>query len=355
LAWILVFIGGGLWDGAMDRCAGATLRFEDTFAGSSLDTNRWNPFICDAASGGWPWNLAVGQPQPSSAEDAPNSNAADYDWPSQISTGHGLQLSLQSGSTAPGYSWTGAILCTCPATNQFSQNPGFTFTNGYVEVVAKMPYAGSGCWPAIWFLPGPGANGGEMDLHEGGELWGTHDPDRIMACNFHAPGNQTIHYDAGVSLSADYHVYGLEYFPGRVINMYFDGILVAGFTNDISSGSYFIILNESMASTNTAGWHTQTSGATAVTNFMEVAYVRAYDVRPEPAINAVTAGPGYLILGGTNGLAGAGYRVLTATNLDLAMTHWLALATNRFDAAGNFYCTNGLKSGMAQFFRIAVP
>jgi hypothetical protein len=146
----------------------ARLLFEDAFTSSSLKRTSWSPYMCDALSKAWPWCMLPGQPQPSSAISEPNGVNADYDLPSSISTGSGLVLTAQNGTTAGGYSWTSEVICSFPTTNQFGTTPGFTFTNGYVEVRAKMPYAGNGYWPGIWFLSGPGENGGEIDLHEGG-------------------------------------------------------------------------------------------------------------------------------------------------------------------------------------------
>jgi hypothetical protein len=50
---------------------------------------------------------------------------------------------------------------------------------------------------------------------------------------------------------------------------------------------------------------------------------------------------GHLVLSGTGGTPGGSYYVLAAANPTVSATNWLAVATNRFDASGNFNCTNG--------------
>jgi pectate lyase len=60
-----------------------------------------------------------------------------------------------------------------------------------------------------------------------------------------------------------------------------------------------------------------------------------------------------MILSGVGGSNGAGYLVLTSTNLFLPLPDWVAVATNVFDANGQFAATNLIASGVSrQFFRL---
>jgi hypothetical protein len=60
-----------------------------------------------------------------------------------------------------------------------------------------------------------------------------------------------------------------------------------------------------------------------------------------------------LVLSGTGGANGGTYYVLTATNLTTPLADWVTLATNTFDAAGNFIATNSINSNNSQqFYRI---
>ncbi len=61
-----------------------------------------------------------------------------------------------------------------------------------------------------------------------------------------------------------------------------------------------------------------------------------------------------LIFNGTGGTAGGTYYVVASTNVALPLNNWTRLATNVFDASGNFNVTNAM-SGPREFFRIEVP
>lgn len=63
--------------------------------------------------------------------------------------------------------------------------------------------------------------------------------------------------------------------------------------------------------------------------------------------------PGGVVVAGNGGSNGASYLVLAATNLTTPLTNWMPVATNQFDAAGNFSATNPTTPGLPQqFFRL---
>ena len=254
-----------------------SLIFEDDFTSSSLNSTYWDPFITDNAAKGWPWNTVRGQPTNSSSIGRGGSFYLDYDLPSFISTGTGLTLEVQSGSTAKGYTWTGAVISSYPDT-RFAQTQGFTFQDAYVEVSANLPYSGNGSWPAIWFLAAPGGSGAEIDLHEGGFTSGSVDLDRIFACHLNSSGNVQYLIDTGANLSVAYHTYAIAYKQGQYVKIYLDGTLMCNYTVNIPTGPYFIILNNSMASAKASSWHSQVNGSTASPNYMQVAYVKVYNL-----------------------------------------------------------------------------
>ena len=142
--------------------------------------------------------------------------------------------------------------------------------------------------PQIWFLPGPAGHGisdpnrGEIDLFEGGYL------PQPLGLPANTPENQvmTSHYDAptdgwsgngyvtGVDMNAGYHVYGMEYEPGKTIKTYFDGHLVSTFTKDINTDPYEVIIDNSEAASKLSSWHT--IGSEPYPTVMSVAEVQAY-------------------------------------------------------------------------------
>jgi pectate lyase len=76
---------------------------------------------------------------------------------------------------------------------------------------------------------------------------------------------------------------------------------------------------------------------------------------PQPRITESFLAPGGLVLRGTNGVAGGVYQVLSSPGLAAPMTNWPPVATNRFDANGNFDSTNPASPADAQrFYRLLV-
>jgi hypothetical protein len=258
--------------------------FQDTFGGE-LDRSVWNPFITSGE--GAPWNMQSGRPNPSGSEDRPNHFAADYDLPSFIHTGvpgTGLVLVDQKGTAASGFTWTGSAICSYP-NKSYGDTKGFTFDNVYAEVCAKMPNdLSDGGWPAIWFMPAPGSNGGEIDLFEGGFTKGDINTNRIMAVTLNLPHDagivsQTL-YDAGVNLSKDYHIYGMAYKPGQYLKCYLDGKMVASWTGSTApTGSYYLIINNSVATAATTGWHSQIDASTPDSSEMDVKDVKVWELK----------------------------------------------------------------------------
>jgi hypothetical protein len=70
----------------------------------------------------------------------------------------------------------------------------------------------------------------------------------------------------------------------------------------------------------------------------------------KPVITNVKVSANNLIFGGTNGVAGAGYYVLSSTNLAVPLTNWTVLSTNIFDGSGNFNITNSMSPNVPKQF-----
>ena len=66
--------------------------------------------------------------------------------------------------------------------------------------------------------------------------------------------------------------------------------------------------------------------------------------------------PGNLVLSGTGGSNHATYHLLASSALAAPSANWPAVATNNFDASGNFVLTNPIQPGAGEkFFRLKIP
>ena len=66
-------------------------------------------------------------------------------------------------------------------------------------------------------------------------------------------------------------------------------------------------------------------------------------------------GPG-AVVSGAGGIANGTFYLLTSTNIALPLNQWMPVATNQFDALGNFIFTNSVPTNFPQqFFRLQLP
>jgi hypothetical protein len=80
-------------------------------------------------------------------------------------------------------------------------------------------------------------------------------------------------------------------------------------------------------------------------------------ILPPPTIASIVQSGTNVIISGTNNLGSAGsYYVLTTTNIAQPRTNWTRMATNSFDAGGNFKFTNGMGTNFSQqFYLLQLP
>jgi hypothetical protein len=254
------------------------LIFNDEFAGNTLDSALWNPYITSLGAAGIPWNS--NHQGGSGTQNPALVGSLDYDLPSQVVVDNGLALLAQKaptmgvlGATPQTFPWRSGVVST------YSK---FSFTGGYVQVEAKMP-AGSGMWPSIWMLPGPGGTGGdetEIDLFEGGFLGDGDNPLDNFSWHLHSStglfGSVT---DTKVNLAAGYHVYGLEWVPDKELDWYLDGVLVGRITaaqSPIPDEPMELIMNLSIANASTAHYRTAEDASTPTGAAMLVRSVQVY-------------------------------------------------------------------------------
>jgi beta-glucanase (GH16 family) len=240
------------------------LIFDDTFPGPGLDATKWVPEIGDENV--FPWNNFGKLASPLSAvgnADASHYDA-EYDSPAALTVHNGLTITARRDTSQPGYTWHSGVIDT---------HGKFTFNHGYVQIRAKMPDSTTGSWAQMWFLEG----GGEIDLQESGYTeCGSGRVNQCLAMNLGTPGNDQLFYRAQVDITAGYHIYGMQYNPGKSVTMYFDGIQTAQFTSHIPTGYMTIILDLAVAKPNASDWHTVVSCLTPSRLTMNVAEVQVW-------------------------------------------------------------------------------
>ncbi len=57
-----------------------------------------------------------------------------------------------------------------------------------------------------------------------------------------------------------------------------------------------------------------------------------------------------MLFGGTNGLPGGTYKILSSTNLAMPLANWTQVGAGSFDGSGNFNITNAINNNETQQF-----
>jgi autotransporter-associated beta strand protein len=92
------------------------------------------------------------------------------------------------------------------------------------------------------------------------------------------------------------------------------------------------------------------------TNQLNTSGLVSIVVTNQPGLQPLSFSPGGLVFIGSNGVANATYYLLGSTNVAAPLSNWSPLATNLFDAGGNFNFTNPPDPGEPQqFFIIELP
>jgi beta-glucanase (GH16 family) len=209
------------------------LTFSAGFKGSTLDTSVWG--TC------YPWQ------SPSGCTNFGNSS--EYEWytPAQDRVyGGALHLVAERvptrGRASDGkpreYQYRSGMVTTYPS---------YSFTYGYVQVVARIPY-GSGLWPALWMLPANLRWPPEIDIIE-------HYGDSPVSWqHLHSPAYPTqVAYETTQDLSVGWHTFGLYWSPGAVI-CFIDGKRVFDDTHAIPRQAMYLLADLAVYQQVQSGW-----------------------------------------------------------------------------------------------------
>jgi beta-glucanase (GH16 family) len=267
----MALLGAGIWvyhsvassgrSGGMAAPAGYTTQqmiFDDQFAGTSLDTTKWNTYL---GAQGTVWNNHGRLAAPYSGPNATVTNEAAMFGPSQVRVKDGLTLTAQRNTNqyAALYPWISGTVTT---------EGKFTLpkTGWYVQAKIKVPDTTQGLWPSMWFLPAVRGPFNEIDFLQGGltEGGGPVNQSPLGTAYFPTgqskPVGETIP-DLGFDATARYHIYGVRWTPGVGIKGFVDGKLVWTLTQaqvpgGIVAEPYEIVLSLSVAAHSDSAFHT---------------------------------------------------------------------------------------------------
>jgi len=146
----------------------------------------------------------------------------------------------------------------------------FSFTYGTVEARLRVP-SGRGLWSALWMLPTAGGSRPEVDILE---VLG-HDT-RTSHQSLHREDRSAKpyeHAERGKDLAVGWHVYGLEWMPGR-LRWYIDDQLVFSVRgSDVPDQPMYLIANLAVGGT----WPGSPDASTHFPSSMFIDYI---EVRP---------------------------------------------------------------------------
>jgi len=222
-----------------------TLKFDDEFTGSSLNTAKW--------STGW-YGSGITPPVNKEEDDC-------YD-PAQVSEGGGaLNLSLIRKSENCGIDdplYAGGLVST---------QGKFSFSYGFYEARVWLPGetgdpSSVANWPAVWADGKTWPQDGEIDVAEG--IAGR------MCAHFHNAAHSSEGLSAGSgsgcpsgTYTNGWHTFAANWEPG-IITYYYDGVDIGSVTSGVTSAPMFLVLDYAA------------QGSGQVPGTMKVDYVRVW-------------------------------------------------------------------------------
>jgi hypothetical protein len=201
---------------------GWRLKFASHFGGHELDPRIWD--TC------YPWFT--------SSSGCTNFGNREYQWytPSQVHVSDGeLRLSAQRERTS-GLTSSGASKVYGCRSGMVTTYPGFRFTYGYVQVVARIP-EGPGLWPALWLAAANLRWPPEIDMLE---HWSRNRQSGLFYHPVNAP--QDFHHVRIANLGTRWHTFAVLWGPAR-ITWYIDGYKVFTVDREVPHQPMYFIAN----------------------------------------------------------------------------------------------------------------
>ena len=199
--------------------SGLVLAFHPAFSGTKLNTHKWA--TC------YPW---FSQPK----NGCTNAEDLETDWylPSGVTVSHDTLHLTASKETTHGQPYRSGMVTTFKS---------FTFTYGYVSVVAKLP-GGTGTWPALWLLPKSEGWPPEIDIME------NHGQPHTIQTTYHYTVLGSLQMatkfpTTRANLVTHYNTYGLSW-EAHSITWYLNGKVIDRYTGpNISNQPMYLVAN----------------------------------------------------------------------------------------------------------------
>ncbi len=207
-----------------DPKAGLSLAFNPSFQGKKLNTSTWS--TCYPAH---------------ECNNYGNDNEVEWYRPSGVTVSHGTLHLVATQTPTKGTDSSGAPKTYPYKSGMVTTKSSFSFTYGYVQVVAKIP-ATDGTWPALWLLPKAVKWPPEIDIME--NFGNTN----AIATTYHwgttgQPHQAASVFQASKSLAVGFHTYGLLWKHGS-LTWYFDGKVVYKYTGKaVPTQSMYFLAN----------------------------------------------------------------------------------------------------------------
>lgn len=229
---------------------GYKLVWNDEFNGTQLDTSKW--YAINSAGSAKQQGCCL------------NYSYSTLISPKQLKVHDGmLTITTERNKTGgPAYR-TGAI-----STETLGGASTVKFKYGKLSIRAKLP-SGKGVWPAMWLLTSPAANPPpyEIDMME---MLGQ-DPHFIYMVIHHNDDRYYCTYK-GPDYSQDFHVYTLDWEPGK-LTWSIDGQVLCSTKQYVPSTSMYLILNTALSD---GSWGDAVSNSTSLPQTFDIDYVRIY-------------------------------------------------------------------------------
>lgn len=202
---------------------GWRLAFDGRFSGPRLDTSVWS--TC------YPWA--------GTGSGCTNFGNTEYEWyrPSQDQVSGGVLRLIAQRVPTQGETANGSPKEYGCRSGMVTTYPGFRFTYGYVQVVARIP-SGTGLWPALWLAAASLKWPPEIDILE---HWGP--PHERTGTYFHPLGAPEVErHPATANLSVGWHTFSVNWTPTSV-TWFIDGHAVFSVDQHIPHQPMYFIAN----------------------------------------------------------------------------------------------------------------